>query len=130
MPSNQPFVRGGRDHSGRVVLAAVTLVTLFYRCETDQRAVTLSDEHDEAEWLPAVAAGERLEHTFGVRASRMPDRAVALGSLDADHATVAPAAFTARADPYEGTEVETDEMLQHLADARESGLEELRERDD
>jgi len=49
------------------------MVTLVYRCETDQREVSLNEEHDEFEWIDPDVAADRLEEVFGRRMGRAAD---------------------------------------------------------
>jgi 8-oxo-dGTP diphosphatase len=92
------------------------MVVLVYRCETDEREVTLNDEHDDHEWVDPETARERIAGTLGERGGRLVDRAVAVG----EGGPLEPLA-----DPYEGTDVDTGELLATLADAREMTPEEL-----
>jgi ADP-ribose pyrophosphatase YjhB (NUDIX family) len=92
------------------------MVVLVYRCETDEREVTLNDEHDDHEWVDPETARERIAGTLGERGGRLVDRAVAVG----EDGPLEPLA-----DPYEGTDVDTGELLEQLADAREMTPEEL-----
>lgn len=85
------------------------LVTLVYRCETDDRDVTLNEEHDDYEWVAPGVAVERLESTFGRRLGRAVERAAALAG---------DGPFEALADPYAGTEQTTEAVLEKLAEAR------------
>lgn len=88
------------------------MVVLLYRCRTDERTVTLNDEHDDSEWVDVDTARERLGDWMGGRGRRVFDRAVAAG----DEGPFAPLE-----DPYDGTDVETGDLLASLAEAREAG---------
>lgn len=93
------------------------MVTLVYRCETDETDVSLNDEHDDYEWVTPKTATERLRSGLHDRFGRAVERAAALDGSDP---------FDAVADPYEETDVTTDEMLDQLATARAAdGPEEL-----
>lgn len=107
------------------------MVTLVYRCETDERAVSLNHEHDDYEWVAPEVAAERLEAMLGERFVRAVERAVALGESggvaggDSNAAEADPASatatepFAAVADTYaDAEEATTEEMLTELAAAR------------
>lgn len=84
------------------------MVTLVYRCETDERDVTLNEEHDEYEWCSAETARER----FGVESTRWEtilERAIALEDEPP---------FEAVTDPYADSEFETEELLDQLTRQR------------
>ncbi|WP_135828974.1 NUDIX domain-containing protein [Halorussus halobius] len=85
------------------------MVALVYRCETDQRAVTLNYEHDDYEWVAPETAADRLRATFGERVGRAVERAVALDGGEP---------FEAVADPYADGDVTREEVLAELAAAR------------
>ncbi len=121
------------------------LVTTFYRAVTDDRAVELNDEHDDFEWVSPATARERLAELFGRRMERVLARAVthhalADGETNSDSGTGVDGVsadvvagldpFTARADQFEGCETDHEAWLAYLADARERGVAELRERYD
>lgn len=53
------------------------MVTLVYRCETDERGVGLNDEHDEFEWVAHAEAAER-PGDLSVRLRRAVERAAGL----------------------------------------------------
>lgn len=99
-------------YGGWVDGAGEPMLALLYRCRTDERAVTLNDEHDAAEWVTPETARERLGDWLGGRGARALDRAVAVGEAGA----LAPLA-----DAYEGTDLTTDEVLAELADLRTGG---------
>ena len=84
------------------------MVTLVYRCETDEREVTLNDEHERAEWVSPDTATERLA-SVSPRLGRSVERAVAVEDEGA---------FEAVADPYAGSESSTEEVLAALEAAR------------
>jgi len=86
------------------------MVTLLYRCETDEREAELNEEHDDYEWVTPETAAERLGDVLGGRGARAVERAAA---FDGDPP------FDAVADPYADTDVETDELLADLAAIRE-----------
>jgi len=85
------------------------MVTLVYRCETDEREVTLNHEHDDYEWVAPETAAERLGETLGERFECAVERTV---SLDGE------APFEAVADPYADSETSRDKVLAELAAAR------------
>lgn len=85
------------------------MVTLVYRCETDERTVDLNHEHDDYEWVTPETAAERLSVGFGERFGRAVERAAALDGGEP---------FEAVADPYADSEVSSDEVLAELAVAR------------
>ncbi|WP_458207789.1 NUDIX domain-containing protein [Haladaptatus sp. NG-SE-30] len=87
------------------------LVTLVYRCETDDREVELNDEHDDYEWVSPETAAERLEEIFSSRFARAVERTAALDGS---------APFEAVTDPYEDTTLSTDVVLEQLAALRNS----------
>jgi 8-oxo-dGTP diphosphatase len=95
------------------------MVVLLYPASTDEKAVTLNDEHDDFEWVAPATARERLGDWMGGRGERAVDRAVAL----ADEGP-----FEHLADPYDGTDVDADALLADLAAARELSPEAYRER--
>lgn len=85
------------------------MVTLVYRCETDERDVNLNHEHDDYEWIDLETAARRLEAGLGDRFGRAVERAAELDDSEP---------FDAVADPYEDSDVTTGEMLEKLAEAR------------
>ncbi|WP_231186265.1 NUDIX domain-containing protein [Haladaptatus sp. DYF46] len=85
------------------------VVTLVYRCETDETEITLNDEHDDYEWMSPEAAAERLRAVFGGRMARSVERAASLDDAEP---------FAAVTDPYADTEISKEEMLAELAAAR------------
>jgi 8-oxo-dGTP pyrophosphatase MutT (NUDIX family) len=86
------------------------MVTLLYRCETDERDVTLNDEHDDYEWVDVETAATRLDERVS-RLSTAVRRAAALGGDPP---------FEAVADPYAAGDVTAEDVLDELAAARES----------
>ncbi len=84
------------------------MVTLVYRCETDEREIVLNDEHDAYTWLTPETAATRLAESF-VRFERAVKRAVALNTTDP---------FTAVIDPYADTDVSSEAVLEQLAELR------------
>ena len=86
------------------------MVTLVYRCETDETDVTLNHEHDDYEWLSPSAAADRLGMMAG-RLGTAVERAAAIGGHPP---------FEAVTDPYDGTDVATEELLAALERARRS----------
>lgn len=84
------------------------MVTLVYRCETDEREVTLSDEHECAEWVRPEVATERLA-TVSPRLGRAVERAAEVGDEEP---------FTAVEDPYADSDTTTEEVLAALEAAR------------
>lgn len=99
------------------------LVSLIYRCETDERAVTLNHEHDDYEWVAPETAAERLKAALGTRLARAVERAAALGDSERADSEL----FDAVADPYaDSDDATTEEVLSELATARAAaGPEEL-----
>lgn len=85
------------------------LVTLVYRCETDDTEIDLNHEHDDYEWVSPELAADRLEETFSARFRRAVERATALGGAEP---------FEATADPHVDTELSEEEVLKQLAAAR------------
>ncbi|NEU59051.1 NUDIX domain-containing protein [Halorussus sp. MSC15.2] len=86
------------------------MVTLVYRCETDQRDVSLNHEHDDHEWVTPETAADRLTASLGERFSRAIERAAGLDDSEP---------FDAVDDPYAGTDETTAEgVLAELAAAR------------
>jgi len=110
----------GATYGGWVDDAGEPMVTLLYRCRTDERDVALNDEHDDHAWVAPETARERLGGWLGGRGRRVLDRALALDGEGP---------FEPRADPYEGTDVDTDELLASLAEARRTSAAELRDED-
>ncbi|UPW00175.1 NUDIX domain-containing protein [Halorussus gelatinilyticus] len=106
------------------------MVTLIYRCETDERGASLNHEHDDYEWVPPETAADRLAESLGERVVRAVERAAALGEADgfadgdsdgtpADDSATATDPFAAVADPYaDVADATTEEMLAELAAAR------------
>lgn len=93
------------------------MVTLVYRCETDERDADLNHEHDDYEWVSPETAAERLDARLGGRFGRAVERAAALDGGDP---------FDAVADPYADDEATSEEMLERLAAARAAdGTDEL-----
>lgn len=97
-------------YGGWVDGSGTPMVTLVYRCDTDETAVTLNEEHDSFEWVPPEIASERLDF-MGRRLSRAVARAAALDPEPP---------FEPIADPYADTDVTTGDVLEALAEARES----------
>lgn len=85
------------------------MVALLYRCETDEREVTLNEEHEHAEWVTPETAAERLGDVSS-RLGRAVERAAAIDDE---------APFEAVADPYAESETTTEAVLAALATARE-----------
>jgi len=85
------------------------MVTLIYRCETDEREVNLNHEHDDYEWVAPQTAAERLGATLGDRFERAVERAAGLDGAEP---------FETVADPYADSETSRDEVLAELAAAR------------
>ncbi|WP_423743494.1 NUDIX domain-containing protein (plasmid) [Haladaptatus sp. SPP-AMP-3] len=85
------------------------VVTLVYRCETDETEIILNDGHDGYELVSPETAAERLKAVFGGRMARAVERAATLDDTEP---------FAAVTDPYADTEVTTDEVLADLAAAR------------
>lgn len=86
------------------------MVSLLYRCETDEREITLNDEHDDYEWVSVAEAGDRLGE-MSVRLERAVERAAELATGGA---------FAAVEDPYRAAEFTTEDVLAELADVRET----------
>ncbi|MFB6193662.1 MAG: NUDIX domain-containing protein, partial [Halobaculum sp.] len=110
------------------------MVTLFYRARTDDRAITLNEEHDAFAWVTPETARDRLGSGPSGRAGQFLARAVTLDRLARGVDDPVPDAladtepFRARRDPFEETETDTDEWLAYVADARELSPDELREK--
>jgi hypothetical protein len=97
------------------------MVTLVYRCETDDREVELNHEHDDYEWVAPETAAERLGDSLGERLASAVKRATALGDAEQEADC-----FDGVADPYADDERTTEEVLAGLAEARAAdGPEEL-----
>lgn len=86
------------------------MVTLVYRCETDERTITLNDEHDEYAWLPSETAATRLAESF-IRLGRAVERAAAFDGSPP---------FAAVTDPYADTDVSSDAVLEQLEALRDT----------
>ncbi len=82
----------------------------MYRCETDERTITLNDEHDGYARLPPKTAATRLAESF-VRLDRAVERAAAFDDAPP---------FAAVTDPYAATDVNRETVLEHLTELRES----------
>lgn len=85
------------------------MVTLVYRCETDEREVTLNDEHERAEWVDPETAAERLG-AVSSRLGRAVERAAEISGEEP---------FEPVTDPYAGSGMTTEELLEALETARE-----------
>lgn len=86
------------------------MVTLVSRCETDEREISLNEEHDEFAWLSPGEAIDRLEPARLQRAVR---RAVAIGD---------DTPFEAVTDPYAGADLDRDAVLAELERLRTTEL--------
>jgi hypothetical protein len=86
-------------------------MSLVYRCKTDDRVVSLNEEHDDYEWVSPAAAAERLGEAFSARFARAVERAAALGGSEP---------FETVADPYADAEVTSETVLEQLAAIRAS----------
>lgn len=84
------------------------MVTLVYQCETDEREVTLNEEHDDYEWLSPADASARL----GENAARLA-RAVEHAAIIAETGR-----FEAVEDPYAEESFTSEEVLAELAEIR------------
>ena len=84
------------------------MVTLVYRCETDEREVTLNEEHEHAEWVSPDSAAERLSEV-SPRLGRAVERAASINNEEP---------FEAVVDPYGDSEATTEEVLAALQAAR------------
>lgn len=85
------------------------MVTLVYRCETDETAVSLNDEHDDYEWVAPETAVKRLGETFGERFARAVERAASFDGSEP---------FEAAVDPYADADANCEEVLEQLAAVR------------
>lgn len=85
------------------------MVTLVYRCVTDETEVSLNEELDDHEWVSPEAAVDRVREAAGDRLARAIERAAH------NHETEA---FTPRSDPYEDSTMSTEWMLAELARQR------------
>ncbi|UPM45359.1 NUDIX domain-containing protein [Halocatena salina] len=85
------------------------MVTLVYRCETDERTISLNDEHDAYEWLPPETAAARLAESV-VRLGRAVERAAAFDGSPP---------FAAVTNPYAATDVSRETVLEQLATLRD-----------
>lgn len=81
------------------------MVTLVYRCETDERTISLNDEHDSYEWMAPETAATRLSDAL-FRLDQAVDRAAAFDGT---------APFTAVTDPYDATRTCSETVLEQLA---------------
>lgn len=88
------------------------MVTLVYRCETDERNVSLNDEHDSYGWMAPDTAAARLDDAF-LRLGRAVDRAAAFDESPP---------FGAVTDPYADTDVSSESVIEQLATLRDSGV--------
>lgn len=88
------------------------MVTLVYRCETDERNVSLNDEHDSYGWMAPDTAAARLDDAF-LRLGRAVDRAAAFDESPP---------FGAVIDPYADTDVSSESVIEQLATLRDSGV--------
>ncbi len=86
------------------------MVTLVYRCETNERAVSLNDEHDAYQWLPPETAATRLAESF-IRLDRAVERAAAFDGSPP---------FAAVIDPYADTDVSSEAVLEGLEALRDA----------
>ena len=86
----------------------VPMVSLVYRCETDERAVSLNDEHEAAEWFAPAEAAERLDAVSASLGTAVRRAAALDGSPP----------FEAVTDPYADSDTSTAAVLDALADAR------------
>ncbi len=85
------------------------MVTLVYRCETEEREISLNEEHDAYEWMPAEKAADKLAESF----VRLDHAVVRAATFDGSEP------FEAVTNPYAGTEVNREEVLKRLDDCRE-----------
>lgn len=85
------------------------MVTLVYRCETDERTISLNEEHDASEWVSPETAATRLDDAF-LRLGRAVERAAAFDGA---------APFDAVIDPYVATRASSDAVLEQLAAYRD-----------
>lgn len=85
------------------------MVTIIYRCETHQREIELNEEHDDYEWLEPEVATDRFSGGIADRIQLAIERAVVLDSE---------VPFESVTDPYAGSDVDTGELLEHLAAMR------------
>lgn len=84
------------------------MVALVYRCEADEREVTLNDEHEHIEWVSPETAAERLGDV-SPRLGRAVERATEVDDGEP---------FEAVADPYADSETTTEAVLGALEAAR------------
>lgn len=89
------------------------MVSLCYRCETEERSVTPNEEHDHVEWVAPETAAERLE-SVSARLGTAVRRAAELAGDEP---------FEAVDNPY-GEEISTEEVLTALETARTGTQEE------
>jgi 8-oxo-dGTP pyrophosphatase MutT (NUDIX family) len=85
------------------------MVTLVYRCVTDETEITLNDEHEASEWVSPEEAVDRVREAAGDRLARAIDRATGLHDAET---------FTPRADPYEDSTRSSEWMLAELVRQR------------
>ena len=124
----------GVSHGPWLTKELTPLVTLFYHARTDDREVTLNDEHDDSEWVSVETAVERIRESFGTRAVRVLARAATLERLADSEAGPIPETvsdvepFRPRSDPFDGCEIDSEEWVTYTTDAHELPPEEIRKR--
>ncbi len=84
------------------------MVSLIYRCETDEREVSLNEEHETADWVAPETAADR----FGELSDRLGTAVRRAADFDAD------APVEAVEDPYAGSDISSAEMIEALEAAR------------
>lgn len=84
------------------------MVTLVYRCETDDREVTLNEEHEVGEWLAPETAAERLR-AVAPRLGRAVERAAEIDNEEPFEPVTA---------PYADSDTTTEAVLEALDTAR------------
>lgn len=86
------------------------MVTLVYRCETEERDLTLNEEHDQADWVTPETAAERLSEVSS-RLGRAVERAAAIDDEEP---------FAASEAAYPDSDTSTEEVLAALEAARQN----------
>ncbi|GAB7014116.1 NUDIX domain-containing protein [Halolamina salina] len=101
-PPVETLYGGWADDSG------TPMVALVYRCETDEREVTLNEEHEFARWVAPEEAAQRFGAVIG-RLEQAVRRAEKIENSGP---------FTAVADPYADSDTTSEEVVAALEAAR------------
>lgn len=101
-PPVETLYGGWADESG------TPMVTLIYRCETDEREVTLNEEHEIAEWVAPEEAAER----YGTVSGRLEQAVRRADEIEESEP------FAAVDDPYADSDTTSEEVVAALEAAR------------